>query len=207
MRWIEAKSGDEVLRVPMARLPISVGRSADCDFSFPNDKQVSRVHAVLEPRTNGWFVVDNKSTNGSYVNGQRVTVPFPIKDGDMIEIGGQTLRVCTGLHMIVPENYARKYAGYPHYYIILKVHPSADMATILRAYGELRTIFDPKLHPDNSKVKECLAEVEEAFGILGDLQKRKEYDAILPPDCFALESESASEPRLAMEPDAGALDR
>jgi pSer/pThr/pTyr-binding forkhead associated (FHA) protein len=99
MKWIETSYDGELKRVALADRPVKVGRSAECDFSFPDDKQVSRFHAVLEERPNGWFVVDNKSTNGSYVNGQRVTVPFPIKDGDVIEIGDQRLRVCSGIDL------------------------------------------------------------------------------------------------------------
>lgn len=96
-RWLETNYEGNILKVTMEDQSIRVGRTSDCDFAFPADKQVSRLHAIFEPRPNGWFVVDNKSTNGSYVNGQRVTVPFPIKEGDVIEIGDQRLRVCSGL--------------------------------------------------------------------------------------------------------------
>jgi pSer/pThr/pTyr-binding forkhead associated (FHA) protein len=99
MLWIETTYEGHPKRAELAGEPVRIGRSADCDLSFPGDKQMSRMHATFESRPNGWFVIDNKSTNGSYVNGQRVTVPFPIKEGDIIEVGDQRLRVCQGIEL------------------------------------------------------------------------------------------------------------
>lgn len=187
MRWIETNYNGETKRVPLARQPISVGRSADCDLSFPTDKQISRIHAIIEPRPNGWFVVDQKSTNGSLVNGQRVTVPFPIKEDDVIQIGDQRLRVCSGVDLVVPESFVTRFPGYPHYYIILKVHPSASSEEIQNAYDQLSAIFDPNLHPNRELIKVCREEIEEAFAMLSDPEKRQQYDKILPASCFVVD--------------------
>lgn len=69
----------------------SLGRSgADIEISDP---KLSGVHATFEFKENeGWFVVDNQSRNGVWVNGLR-EVRVLIKDGDQIQMGGVFL-VC-----------------------------------------------------------------------------------------------------------------
>jgi putative serine protease PepD len=51
--------------------PVRVGRDPSLEV-VAEDAAVSRLHAVLEPRPDGWWWVDH-STSGSYVDGQRVT--------------------------------------------------------------------------------------------------------------------------------------
>lgn len=47
---------------------ITIGRKADCDISFPNDKSVSRNHAELHLSANGiWSVIDLKSSFKTYI--------------------------------------------------------------------------------------------------------------------------------------------
>lgn len=103
MTWLECQHGGEIKRVLMIANPISIGRASTCDFAFSDDREVSRMHAIVEKRNHHWYLVDQKSTNGSYVNSQRVTVPFPIKEGDLIEIGCQRLHVREGLSFVVQE--------------------------------------------------------------------------------------------------------
>ena len=53
--------------------PTTVGRSAECDICLPSDG-VSRVHARLRPLDYGIEIEDLKSTNGSFLNGQRIAL-------------------------------------------------------------------------------------------------------------------------------------
>lgn len=179
MRWMECKVDDEVKRVLMVKDPIAIGRSATCEFSFPLDKEVSRLHAVIELRGQHWFLIDQKSTNGSLVNGQRATVPFPLKDDDLIEIGEQRLHVRSGLTFGLKDAPSAKYSGYPHYYVILKVEVGASQLEIDEAYGALVKIFNPALHPDSMMVGLLQTEIDEAYGVLGDPIQRSTYDATL----------------------------
>ncbi|MCK7510878.1 MAG: FHA domain-containing protein [Desulfobacterales bacterium] len=62
---------------------ITIGRHPSCSVQFPTDlATISRTHAELVREGNRYKVVD-RSTNGTFVNGKRVTEAF-LKDGDVI---------------------------------------------------------------------------------------------------------------------------
>jgi pSer/pThr/pTyr-binding forkhead associated (FHA) protein len=68
--------------------PVTVGRGADCDVSLGWDREVSRLHAQLEPVGAHWVLVDDGlSRNGSYVNGERVVGRRTLRDGDRLVFG------------------------------------------------------------------------------------------------------------------------
>jgi hypothetical protein len=62
-----------------------VGRGADCDIVLP-ERPVSRHHARIERRGQGYLLIDLGSKNGTHVNGQEVKQPHLLQDGDEIQI-------------------------------------------------------------------------------------------------------------------------
>jgi pSer/pThr/pTyr-binding forkhead associated (FHA) protein len=64
---------------------ITIGRGSDCDIVLPQ-RQVSRHHARVERRNQGYFLIDLGSKNGTHVNGQEVNQPYMLQDGDEIQI-------------------------------------------------------------------------------------------------------------------------
>ncbi len=72
---------------------VLIGRSRDCDVYVP-DPKVSRRHAVLRQKGNGhgpaWELEDLGSSNGTSVNGERVTQAW-LQPGDLISIGNTDL--------------------------------------------------------------------------------------------------------------------
>jgi pSer/pThr/pTyr-binding forkhead associated (FHA) protein len=78
-------------RYPLTGLIKEIGRTSECDVCIPDDDQVSRVHARLDWDGANWVLVDLGSTNGSYVNDQKVT-EHRLEPGDVIEIGDTLLR-------------------------------------------------------------------------------------------------------------------
>jgi hypothetical protein len=89
--WLDVvlPTGDQ-RRYPLAANgPMIVGRVPSADL-YLDDEQVSRLHAQIT-RTGGTFAVaDLGSTNGTLVNGQRVSRAF-LRDGDRIQIGQTVL--------------------------------------------------------------------------------------------------------------------
>ena len=65
---------------------LSIGREPDNGLCL-EDKKLSRHHAALEAVAKGWQVRDLGSTNGTGVNGKRISAPLLLKAGDVIEIG------------------------------------------------------------------------------------------------------------------------
>jgi len=68
---------------------VFIGRHGQCELVL-HDPEVSRRHLKIAPGENGWWLDDLGSTNGSFVNGQRIThqTAFP---GDRIQIGQSVL--------------------------------------------------------------------------------------------------------------------
>ena len=71
---------------------IMIGRSADCQLILEDD-YVSTRHARVVSSPNGIYVEDLGSTNGSYVNGQRITAPTTITLADSVRIGKTMMRL------------------------------------------------------------------------------------------------------------------
>jgi hypothetical protein len=72
---------------PQARF--TIGRDEGCDLVLA-DSTVSRVHARLEQSPDGWLLDDLGSTNGTRVNGWKVTMPMPVAAGDRVTFGAAT---------------------------------------------------------------------------------------------------------------------
>ena len=69
---------------------LQIGRSLELELVLP-DAGVSSRHALIEDRGDGFALVDLGSTNGSFVNGQRVT-EIPLAHGDKLRFGETMLR-------------------------------------------------------------------------------------------------------------------
>src|ERR1051326_6587716 len=72
-----------------------IGRSDNAHLYLPDDRFFSRHHCLLEIAPPRCFLRDLGSTNGTFVNGQKVSEVF-LRDGDRIQ-GGQTTRIFTCL--------------------------------------------------------------------------------------------------------------
>jgi pSer/pThr/pTyr-binding forkhead associated (FHA) protein len=66
----------------------TVGRRAEMDLAIDWDPEVSGLHAELQTLSGEWAIVDDGlSTNGTYVNGQRVNGRRRLCDGDRLRMG------------------------------------------------------------------------------------------------------------------------
>jgi hypothetical protein len=76
-------------RYELGEVPILIGRHPDCDITI-QDGNVSRRHAEIHPRGDHFVLVDLGSTNGTRVNGVRIT-ERELRDGDELLFGNTRL--------------------------------------------------------------------------------------------------------------------
>jgi pSer/pThr/pTyr-binding forkhead associated (FHA) protein len=72
--------------------PVTLGRAAENDLVLDADEFASVHHARIEPRRDGVWLQDLDSTNGTFVNGIKLTRPQKLTPGDVIRVGETDLR-------------------------------------------------------------------------------------------------------------------
>src|SRR5262249_20992862 len=77
-----ARAGSE----PLERVTTTIGRASDNDVVL-EDRSVSAHHAVLTATESGFTVKDLGSSNGTFVNGERVSDERALANGDLIRFG------------------------------------------------------------------------------------------------------------------------
>jgi diguanylate cyclase (GGDEF)-like protein len=106
---IYTRSGHQLgQRVPLPpSAPVTLGRDSSADFVLDSER-LSRRHCRAEPSPDSggaggggaaWQLTDLDSTNGTYVNGDRLDEPVVLSAGDLIEAGGATLRFLCGANL------------------------------------------------------------------------------------------------------------
>ena len=74
----------------LAKDRVLIGRSPDCDIAL-RVPEMSRYHAQFIRTDDGYSLEDLGTSNGSYINGQRVVDRVPLQDGDRIHAGAVIL--------------------------------------------------------------------------------------------------------------------
>jgi len=85
-------SGETVQHTPIDQTPFLVGRRAGISMKI-NFRTVSGSHASLWVEDGHLFVRDLESTNGTYVNGQRISEPIQIGEEDLIHFAEAPFRI------------------------------------------------------------------------------------------------------------------
>lgn len=100
-------SSDEAVtkwqRIPLASR-IRIGRGQDCEISL-NHISVSLHHAQIVYKNGTWYIIDNRSDNGTLLNGQPVFGPTPLQERDIITITNSQLVFTTkGIYYSTAHN-------------------------------------------------------------------------------------------------------
>jgi len=82
----------QLLRVALTTFPFSVGRTTDCDLPL-NSLRISQVHAEFFSKDNDLWLRDRHSTNGTFVNGQRIESEQVLHPGDIVHFADLEFRL------------------------------------------------------------------------------------------------------------------
>jgi pSer/pThr/pTyr-binding forkhead associated (FHA) protein/type II secretory pathway predicted ATPase ExeA len=89
-RLLVSSGGRLVAEVSLDQPRMVMGRDRSCDISL-NSNYVSRYQNLFMETDDGWVLIDLNSTNGCFVNGQRIR-EHRLRDGDLISLGQHQLR-------------------------------------------------------------------------------------------------------------------
>ena len=79
-------SEDQTREILVHKEEFLIGRGADCDLRL-GSSEISRHHCLLRVRADEATVIDLGSSNGTYLNGQRVRSQAALHSGDEIAVG------------------------------------------------------------------------------------------------------------------------
>lgn len=90
---LRSDSGEVLQEYPLEKSEVSIGRAPNSDILLSKDKLTSRRHATIRYENGNYVLRDERSANGTFVNGQQLeeTVPRTLLDGDHIGIGEHEL--------------------------------------------------------------------------------------------------------------------
>ena len=90
--------------VPLTLDRLTLGRHEE-NLVRLTQRNVSRKHAVLNQNEEGFGFEDLDSSNGSFLNGQKIEAPVSLKNGDTLQIGDYLLQVYQGdLDQLIVED-------------------------------------------------------------------------------------------------------
>src|SRR5262249_54388941 len=91
--WVRVEKGFRAGRELILSKPETlIGRAESCDIGLFGDNAVEKTHARIVRQGGSYVVTDAGTPNGTYLNGERITGPTPLRSGDLIEVGAAALR-------------------------------------------------------------------------------------------------------------------
>ncbi len=91
----QINESEGIRRLKIPALPCDVGRRSDAAVSIPSNA-VSKTHAEFFSIDGKLCVRDSGSTNGTFVNGQRILDYMPLEEGDLIQFATIVFRLSSG---------------------------------------------------------------------------------------------------------------
>jgi FHA domain len=168
-------SGAQSWRISLEADRATLGRAAENVVALEDDPLVSHLHAVLERFSAGWCVTDLGSSNGTWVNGERIWSAHRLGHGDEIRVGQTRLIFrdpsSAGGSVTEAEDAPPALTARERDVLIALCRPllDRDMFTepaATRAIAEELVITQPA-------VKQHLANLYDKFGVGGDQSNRR----------------------------------
>ncbi len=91
--WVTIESGRRAGKEMMINKDETViGRAEGTDVGLYGEQGIEKQHARIVLKNNSYFLLDNETPGGTFLNGQRVNGRSPLKNGDKIQVGTAVLR-------------------------------------------------------------------------------------------------------------------
>jgi DNA-binding CsgD family transcriptional regulator len=146
---------------------VTVGKDVQNDIVVDADPTVSRLHAVLERFAAGWCVTDLGSSNGTFLNGERIWAQQRLRHGDEVRVGRTRLlfRNSTDVGRSVTQSEAKSPVLTPreHDVLVVLCRPLLDRDLFTEA-ASIREIADD-LVVSEAAVKQHLANLYAKFDV------------------------------------------
>lgn len=91
LAWVSAGPGQGSV-FPLTT-ELTIGRAAGCAVALPDDTFVSQLHARVFLKGADFWLEDLGSTNGTLLNGRRLTGSAPVRRGDRVQVGQTVLEL------------------------------------------------------------------------------------------------------------------
>jgi hypothetical protein len=172
---IEVISGAHSWRISLEADRTTVGTAAENDVALEHDPTASHLHAVLERFPAGWCVADLGSSNGTWVNGERIWSAHRLRHGDEIRVGQTRLifrdPVAAGGSVTEVEAAPPTLTARERDVLLALCRPllNRDMFT---EPASIRAIAD-ELVITQAAVKQHVANLYDKFGVGGDQSNRR----------------------------------
>jgi len=89
-RYVQVQGPDQALLIPLGEEVLHVGRGLAAGLHL-DDSSVSHRHAIMVPSASGTQILDDRSLNGTFVNGRRIE-HVELRNDDVVAIGRFELR-------------------------------------------------------------------------------------------------------------------
>ena len=172
---IEVISGARSWRFSLEADRTTVGQAAENDVALEHDPTASHLHAVLERFPAAWCVTDLGSSNGTWVNGERIWSSHRLRHGDEIRIG-QTRLIFRDLiraagAVTEAEDAPPALTGRERDVLVALCRPLLDRDMFTEP-ASTRAIAD-ELVITQAAVKQHLANLYDKFGVRGGESNRR----------------------------------
>jgi pSer/pThr/pTyr-binding forkhead associated (FHA) protein len=172
---VEVISGVNSWRFTLDADRTSVGKAPENDIPLTEDPTASHLHALLERFPAGWCVTDLGSSNGTWVNGERIWTSRRLRHGDEIRLGQTRLifrdLVSAGGAQTEVEDVPPSVTTRERDVLIALCRPLLDRDMFTEP-ASTRAIAD-ELVITQAAVKQHLANLYDKFGVAADDSNRR----------------------------------
>ena len=157
----------------------SIGRDKQT-ITLP-DQKVSKLHAIVAWDENEFVIKDQKSSNGTFVNGTKIKQPTKLQDGDRISIGSTTFNFI-GARLAQVENLATKiFSRSPEQAAAIESEKPADAIEHVetRIFEKIAPEKEERVEPEPQKetgegIKEITGVVDGLSGLIDQVNVTRE---------------------------------